>query len=157
MRKLYLIAVICTLLITTFHCAGADIIKRESRLRDIDGKVEVKLPGSDWALANPDMRITEGSKIRTGADSSAILNINGMAQTATVQIHENSELDLAELSADNGKDANSTLLNLHLGKLTIKVIKTAPDKTKFMVKTPTSMIDASEATFELTVDAMEDS
>lgn len=156
MRKFYLFMIIGALLGLNCDCAGADITKREARLLDLDGEVQVMLPGSGWVPASQNMALTDGSRIRTRANSSAILNVDGMAQTATVEIKENSELRLTELSADTEKDMKNTFLDLYLGKLTIKVIKTDPDKAKFRVKTPTSVIDVSGATFAVSVEAVED-
>jgi len=78
-----------------------------------------------------------------------------VAQTATVEVKKSSQVKLATL-LQNGQDATeTTLLDLSLGEILIKAKKLHSEKSKFEVKTPTSIVGVRGTTFSVTVEAVE--
>jgi hypothetical protein len=117
--------------------------------------VEVKIGAGRWAAAKTGMTLTQGDSIRTKAKSLAILDLDGQAKSAKVEVKENSLLNLAELAENKAEGAQKTLLDLSLGKILIKVQKLRQDKSKFEVKTPTSIVGVRGTTFSVAVEAIE--
>ena len=85
----------------------------------------------------------------------AILNLNGMGETAAVEINENSQLLLLELIQDKEEETQQTLLDLAIGKVLIRAQKLHSEKSKFEVKTPTSIVGVRGTTFAVEVEALD--
>jgi hypothetical protein len=141
------------LLISSF--ALAQETKRTATIIDIKGSVEVKTPKANWVPAKTGMVLTEGDIIKTKKNSHAILNLDGMAETATVEVKENSQLMLSQLLEDRATKTQSTLLDLALGEILIQARKLHSEKSKFEVKTPTSVVAVRGTTFSVAVEAVE--
>ena len=122
---------------------------------EINGKVEVKSLKGKWVVATLGMVLKEGDIIRSKKNSTALLNVNGKGQTATVQLKENSQLELAQLIVDKNKGTQKTLLDLALGEILIKAQKLHSADSAFEVKTPTSIVGVRGTTFEVSVEAVE--
>ena len=105
--------------------------------------------------ANVGMSLKQGDAIRTKANSKAILALDAEAETATVEVKQNSQLTLAELIANQAEGSESTLLDLALGEILIKAKKLHSEKSKFEVKTPTSIVGVRGTTFSVAVEAVE--
>lgn len=133
-----------------------ETVKREARFAEVDGIIEVMTPGSGWVSVSAGTIVMEGSRIRTKQESTAILNVDGKGETAVVEVKENSDLVFTQLSSDALKGTKTTFIDLYLGKLTIRVAKADPEKATFQVKTPTSILDVSGATFGVSVEAEPD-
>lgn len=143
--------IICAAFIASMAIA-ADTA-RVSKVLEVQGTVEVKAGSGPWMPASVDMELKQGDTIRTKANSFAVLNVDGMAQTATVEVKQNTEMELAELVANKEAMTQSTLLDLALGEVLIKAKKLHSDKSKFEVKTPTSIVGVRGTTFSVTVEA----
>lgn len=130
--------------------------KRTAAIIEVQGTVDVKTPSQDWAPAKSGMVLNEGDIIRTQKDSVAVVNMDGNGETATVEIKQGSQVKLAELIADKEAGTESTLLDLALGDVLIKARKLDSEKSKFEVKTPTSVVGVRGTTFSVSVEAMED-
>jgi hypothetical protein len=129
--------------------------KRTATIIELKGKVEVSISKGPWQAAKPDMVLNQGDVIRTKANSSVLLNVDGSAETATVEIKQNSQLRLLELLANEKERSQKTLLDLALGEILIKAKKLHSEKSSFEVKTPTSIIGVRGTTFSVTVEAVE--
>ena len=107
-----------------------------------------------WASATAMMVLNEGDTVRTGKGSWALLNINGNAQSATAELKENSQMPLLELAKDDDKMTRSTMLDLSAGEVMVKTKNIGGEKSKFEVKTPTSVIavQGGSASFSVTVE-----
>jgi len=128
---------------------------RIASITEIEGKVQVKLAGERWKAAEVGMVLKQKDAIRTRRNSTAVLNVNGNAQTAIVQMKENSHLSLAKLIEDAKKGSQKTLLDLSLGSILIKAQKLHSKKSSFEVKTPTSIVGVRGTTFSVIVEAIE--
>lgn len=149
-----LIIMVCALFVATMAIA-ADT-PRIAKILEAEGSVEVKSASGSWMPAAIGMEMKQGDMIRTRANSFALLNVDGMAQTATVEVKQNSELALAELTANIEAKTQSTLLDLALGEVLIKAKKLHSEKSKFEVKTPTSIVGVRGTTFSVAVEAQND-
>jgi len=129
--------------------------RRVATIAEITGTAEVKIGSGKWAPAKVGMSLTQGDTIRTKAKSMAILDLDGKARSAKVELKENSLLTLAELAENKAKDTQKTLLDLSLGKILIQVHKLRQDNSKFEVKTPTSIVGVRGTTFSVAVEAIE--
>lgn len=130
-------------------CYAKDV-SRTANISELKGTVEMKIAGGNWTTANLGAVLKEGDSIRTGKDSIAILNVEGM-ETATVEVKPDSQVKLAELIQDKEAKTQKTLLDLSLGEILIKVQKLHSPNSKFEVKTPTSIVGVRGTTFSVSV------
>jgi len=129
--------------------------RRVATIAEITGTAEVKIGSGKWAPAKAGMSLTQGDAIRTKINSIAILDLDGKARSAKVEMKENSLLTLAELAENKAENTQKTLLDLSLGKILIQVQKLRQDNSKFEVKTPTSVVGVRGTTFSVAVEAIE--
>jgi hypothetical protein len=129
--------------------------KRVATIAEVNGVVEVKIAKEAWKPAAAGMTLNEGDLIRTRKDSSALLNVDGKAEIATVEVKENTQLKLAQLLEDKEKATQTTLLDLTLGNILIKAKKLHSEKSSFEVKTPTSIVGVRGTTFAVSVETVE--
>ena len=134
--------------------AFSEEAKRSAKIISFKGKVEVRLVGKKFIPAETGMVLGEGDIIRTYLGSSAIVNLDGSGETATVEVKEGSQLMLAELIADAEKQTKNTLLDLAIGKVLIKAQKLHSEESRFEVKTPTSVVGVRGTTFAVEVEAL---
>ncbi|MBU1134212.1 MAG: FecR domain-containing protein [Candidatus Omnitrophica bacterium] len=149
--------IICILfLIVNFVSWGfTEDVKRVSKVIDVSGKVIVKPSGEKgWIPVQKGMIISEGDILKTKVNSWALLNLNGSGETATVEVEENSQLAFTELTKDD-QGVEKTFLDLALGKLLIEAKKLESEKSKFEVKTPTSIVGVRGTTFAIEVEAID--
>lgn len=151
--------VLCVLLLVIgiAVCAYTAEGKRTAKIISIDGSAEVKPAGqTNWSPASVDMVLSEGDTIKTDSKSFVLVNVNGIGQTATVEVKEGSELLLAELLLDQKSGAHRTMLDLASGEILIKAQKVRTEESKFEVKTPTSIVGVRGTTFAVKVEAVEE-
>ncbi len=129
--------------------------KRIATVSKIKGTVEVMTPQKTWIPAKVGMVLNQGDIIRTKKDSWALLNLDGAAETANLELKENSQLKLAELVENKKEATQTTLLDLALGEVLIKAKKLHSEKSRFEVKTPTSIVGVRGTTFSVSVEALE--
>jgi hypothetical protein len=101
------------------------------------------------------MVLSQGDIIRTKAGSLAVVELDGKGRTATVELKENGQLSLAKLLGDKEKGTRTTLLDLAVGEILIKAQKLHSEKSRFEVKTPTSIVAVRGTTFSVAVEAVE--
>lgn len=152
-----IIRLLCVIALIVGACspALAEEDKRIAAIAEVKGTVEVKTAQGKWIPAQLKMVLNQGDMIRTRKDSSALLNLDGMAQTATVEVKQNSQLRLAELVEDKKETVQTTLLDLALGEILIQAKKLHSEKARFEVKTPTSIVGVRGTTFAVSVEAVE--
>jgi len=140
----------------SFCAAGfAEEAPRVATIIEMNGKVDVRMGSGPWMPATVGMLLNQGDTVKTMSDSFAVLNVDGTAETASVEVKENSNLRLAMLVQDKEAATQNTLLDLSLGEILIKAKKLHSDKSKFEVKTPTSIVGVRGTTFSVTVEAVE--
>jgi len=118
--------------------------------------VQVRVMGQRrWASAESGMVLSEGDILRTKKNAWALVNLDGDGETATVTVQENSQLLISKLTKDEEENSQETLLDLGLGKILIEAEKLHSEKSKFEVKTPTSVVGVRGTTFAVEVEALE--
>lgn len=127
---------------------------REAMILDMDGGVSVRVSGGISMPAEIGMVLKQGDAIITSQGAFALVQIGGV-ETATVEVSENSRVMLSELLSNDADSSQSTLLDLAMGKVLIKAAKLHSDKSKFEVKTPTSVVGVRGTTFEVQVEGIE--
>lgn len=152
-----IVKLVCVLgFVLGVFCPGfAQQAKRIATVVEVKGVVEARVALKPWKPAEVGMALGEGDLIRTGKDSSAFLNLDGKAETATVQVKENTKLGLAQLLENKAKGTQTTLLDLALGNILIEAKKLHSEKSSFEVKTPTSIVGVRGTTFAVSVEAIE--
>lgn len=154
MRKIMILAVLI-LLAGSFSLLSAQTTTRTATVKEVSGKVEVKKMNKHWSPVVAGMVLEQGDVIRVMKNSSALLNVNGSGETATVEIKQNSQVVLVELIQDRAKGTESTFLDLSLGEVLIKAKKIHTSASKFEVKTPTSIVGVRGTVFSVAVEAAE--
>jgi hypothetical protein len=150
--------VVCILLMIGFVASAvfAKETNRTAKIISCSGNISVKTAGqSDWQPAVKGMVLNQGDMIKTGANSNARLNVDGMGEAATVDLFPNSNLTMAELVQDKDEGTERTLLDLAMGEVMVKAQKLYGDKSKFEVKTPTSVAGVRGTKFSVKVEALE--
>ena len=156
MKTLKILAVAVLITTTLAVIVFAASTPRTASVTEFRGAVEVRLGAQGkWLPAKTGMILTQGSAIRTKANSMAILELDGKAKTAKVEMKENSQLSFAELVEDKTQNTQKTLLDLSVGKVMIQVNKLRAANSKFEVKTPTSIVGVRGTTFAVAVEAVE--
>lgn len=139
-------------------CSGifAEEVKRTASVVEVSGDVSIKNPKDQaWQAAKAGDILNEGSYIKTGALSKAVLNIDGDGKTALVEVSEKSQFSFATLVKDNTSGIKKTLLDLAVGQVLIKAEKLDTPDSKFEVKTPTSVVGVRGTKFSVKVEALE--
>jgi hypothetical protein len=156
MMKILKVLLIAGIALAVCSMAIAAETKRTATISDMNGKVEVRMKqAKNWVEAKIGMAISEGDMIRTMAGSWVVLNVDGKAETATVEVKENSQLKMAQLLENKQASTQSTLLDLAMGEVLIKAKKLHSEKSKFEVKTPTSIVAVRGTTFSVAVKSVE--
>jgi len=127
---------------------------RTATILDMDGSVSVRLSGALSVPAEIGMEMGQGDAVITGADAFALVRLEGM-ETATVEVGENTKVLLSELLMNEAESSQTTLLDLAMGKILIKADKLHSEKSKFEIKTPTSVVGVRGTTFEVRVEGLE--
>jgi hypothetical protein len=143
------------LVLTISSSSMAQEAKRTAKITSLEGTVDVMTLKRAWKPASVGMVLNQSDVIRTKAKSSATINIDGTAETATVMVKEGSQLMLTDLTINKRDASQKTLLDLALGKILIKAKKIHSEKTSFEVKTPTSIVAVRGTTFSVSVEAVE--
>lgn len=154
MRLLKLVTIVILIfgLVLTGFCKET---KRVAKIVGLNGVVEVKTGRSTWRPAKIGMTLKQNDILRTSTNSWTRLNLNGKAETATIEVKENSQLLFRELIVDSAKHTQKTLLDLGLGKILIKAKKLHSKESRFEIKTPTSIVGVRGTTFSVEVEALE--
>jgi hypothetical protein len=156
MMKALKILLILGLVLAVCSTAIAADVKRTASISDMKGTVEVRTKqDKKWVGAKIGMPLSEGDMIRTMANSWVLLNVDGKVETATVEVKENSQLKMAQLLQNDKSSTQTTLLDLALGEVLIKAKKLHSEKSKFEVKTPTSIVAVRGTTFSVAVKSVE--
>lgn len=138
--------------LTTTACS--EQTGRTGRLLDMDGSVDVRMADGSMVPAEIGMELGQGDAIKTGAGSYALLRLDGV-ETATVEIDANSQILISQLFMDSVEGTQTTLLDLAVGKVLVKADKLQSDRSKFEVKTPTSVVGVRGTTFAVEVEGLD--
>ena len=151
--RLFTIAIIALLMCGLSVMADAAVTQRTATIIEMDGTAEIRTPDAkQWKAADLGMKLSEGATIRTESDSLVVLQLEGV-ETANVEIKERSVMKLAEFFEDKDEATQRTLLDLAIGEILITSKKLQSEKSKFEVKTPTSIVGVRGTTFSVSVEA----
>ncbi|NQT23403.1 MAG: FecR domain-containing protein [Candidatus Omnitrophica bacterium] len=154
--KIFKIFAIIVMVMCLAWAAYSQEIERAATIMDITGGASVKLSESEgWVTAEEGMILNQGNSVKTGPGSWVLLNVDGSAETAMVEINEDSELCLSELMKDDAKGTKKTLLDLAIGEIMITVEKIQDPKSKFEVRTPTSTVGVRGTKFAVQVNTLD--
>ncbi len=97
--------------------------------------------GKKWVPLKTGMKLPEGVKVSTGANSSAELRVNSINHTVTIK-----PLTMIQVFSKETKSTTDTHIGLKRGNITAKVPRDARVKTVFKVSTPiaTSSVRGTE-------------
>ncbi|MBU1784011.1 MAG: FecR domain-containing protein [Candidatus Omnitrophica bacterium] len=150
--RVFTIAIMALLMCGFAVAADAAVTQRTATIVEMEGTVEVQMPDAgQWMAANLGMELTEGCTVRTETDSLVVLQLHGV-DAANVEIKERSEMRLAEFFEDKDEATQRTLLDLAIGEILITSKKLQSEKSKFEVKTPTSIVGVRGTTFSVSVE-----
>ncbi len=155
MKKAIFALITIIVVVVSAQFVLAEEVLRTANVTEINGSAEVLQSDGSWKPATIGMVLGQGDSIRTTPSSWAILSIDGAAETATVEVKQNSELKLATLLKNDDESSQATLLDLSMGEILIKAKKLHSEKSKFEVKTPTSIVGVRGTTFSVAVEAVE--
>ena len=145
-------AILISLTVSSSYC---DETKRSAIVADIKGNVMVKLESSlPWTDAKVGDVLKEGSFIKTGEKSTAIIFVDAKNETAAVEMAEKSLLSFTTLVKESSTGMKKTLLDLSIGQILIKAEKLDTPDSKFEVKTPTSVVGVRGTKFSVKVEAL---
>lgn len=148
---------VLALIVSIASGAFSEELKRTGKIAMLEGRARVKRSGEKkWTQARLGMVLNEGDTIKTQANSWMLLNLDGTGETANIEIEEGSQLLFLELTKDEVKGTQQTLLDLAIGEILIKAQKIHSPESKFEVKTPTSVVGVRGTKFSVTVSALEE-
>jgi hypothetical protein len=140
-----------TALAATVCCEGS---ARTGRMLDMEGSVNVRTSDGVTVPAEIGMKLDQGDIVTTGADSFALVRLDGI-EVATVEIEADSQMLISELVMDSSDGTQNTLLDLAVGKVLVRTERLHSERSKFEVKTPTSVVGVRGTTFAVEVEALE--
>jgi hypothetical protein len=111
-------------------------------VREITGKVEVKLPGRDWQPAAVGMVVPRGAMVSTGFSSRLVLEL-GLSR---LTVNPLTRMLLDELVKKDS--TNTASLTLKVGKVNAVVKSAAGERTDFTLKGPASTAAVRGTQFE---------
>jgi hypothetical protein len=130
---------------------GAKKEKYSATLTDFKGKVSIQKPGEKlWLPVAKGMPLERLDRIKTGANSYAELLID---DGSLLRVGENTDVSLSELSADfKSKRIQSTVF-LHVGKLMAKIARFMNTRSRFKVRTVTTVAGVRGTAYVVEADA----
>jgi hypothetical protein len=122
---------------------------RYGTLKNPGKNVFVKSTDGEWKPAADGMVILPGDEVRTAADNSVEVLMDG-GKIGRVEVKEGSlfRIQTAEKDPETGDDR--TMLDLAIGKILVKV-ESLKGNSKFEVRTPTALTGVRGTVFEVTV------
>lgn len=126
------------------------LILRTGQITDMVGEVDIKRAGEDfWRRAASGLFISQSDMLKTG--QGAWVDIEFAKQDGKyfkLRLLDESELGFTKLESDSVSTVEDILLDLAIGDVLIKTDKLHL-KSKFRVRTPTSMIGVRGTCFEV--------
>ena len=152
--KILKATLICVMVIALASSCFAEIQTRSGKILEMKGKVNVAQIGGETVPAKVGMALHEGDILETKGDAWALIELEGI-EKSTVEIDQNSQLLLSKLELDTEEGSQNTMLDVAIGKILIKVAKLRHEKSKFEVKTPTSVVGVRGTEFAVEVEALD--
>lgn len=131
-------------------CEESRVILRTGQIIEIAGEVDIKKAGEEfWRKASTEMLLSQYDTIRTHPESSVDIEFSKKeGQYFKIRLRDESRLSFTKLEQDTKTTIEDILLDLAIGDVLIKTDK-LHRKSKFQVRTPTSMIGVRGTRFEV--------
>ena len=153
MKRLFVFLAIAAIFLMGTMPASAEETLRKATIKQLEGSAQVKLAGQEWQTAQIGMTLKQNDSIKTGDASWMLLQIDDGEGMSSVEIAKNSQLEIAILTKDAASGSRQTLLDLAIGEVVVQAQKLYDPKSKFEVKTPTSIAGARGTRFSVKVEA----
>ena len=142
----------CSILVVSIYtlfqsgCASGDTYRledgrsqsaAESRVEQVRGNVEYSENGSDWKDSYAGQAIVPGTRLRTGPDSEARVNL-GRQRGGWIRVLPGSVVIFERLEPATSNSEVGVILNLPKGQVVGDTARTVAGK-KILVKTPNGM------------------
>ena len=137
MKKCLGILILCIAVVSSLSAAVLT-----ATVTEVAGKVECKLPGTNWRAAKTGDVLPAGSLISTGFKSTAILK----TESATLTVKPVTRLTIEELIKSEG--TTKTQMFLMTGRVRAEVTPKEGEKADFKVKSPTATASVRGTGFE---------
>lgn len=126
------------------------IILRTGQIVNVAGEVDIKKAGGDlWIKASPELPVSQYDMLRTGEGSSVDIEFSKEdGKYFKIRLLDESQLSFTRVEFDSDSKIENILLDLAIGDVFIKTDK-LDHKSKFRVRTPTSMIGVKGTRFEV--------
>jgi len=138
MRKLIIITALIFLLTAPLFSQLQAVIK------EVSGKVEIRVPAKGWVSATEGMEISKGTIISTGFKSQTLLDLG----SSNLYVKQLTRMSLDELTQQEG--IVTTGLFLRVGKVKAKVKTAAGLQHNFTLKSPISTAAVRGTEFDYT-------
>ncbi|OGX11988.1 MAG: hypothetical protein A2351_07735 [Omnitrophica bacterium RIFOXYB12_FULL_50_7] len=126
---------------------------RVAEISNIQGSAWFRKSGTtEWKGAEKGMILLENDEIKTGENAKVEILLDTAGETGKLDLEANTQMRFDSMKKDSATADKTTLLNLALGKVMIKVEK-LQGSSSFQVKTPTSICGVRGTLFEVTVEA----
>jgi hypothetical protein len=122
---------------------------RYGTLKNPGKNVFIKCQGGEWQAATDGMVILPGDELRTAAQSSVEVLLDG-GKVGHLEIKEGSLFRINKAGIDPATGDKTTLLDLAVGKMLIQVEK-LKGNSRFEVRTPTALTGVRGTIFEIIV------
>lgn len=131
-------------------CEESRIILRTGQIVNMAGEVDIKKAGEDfWRKASMGLLLSQYDTIRTQPESSVDVEFSKKeGEYFKIRLRDESKLSFTRLEQDSRTTIEDILLDLAIGDVLIKTDK-LHKKSKFQVRTPTSMIGVRGTRFEV--------
>ncbi len=127
---------------------GSTTVAQAAMLAEVNGPVEVRLPGSDsWQVGTVGMLLRAGSEVRSGPGATAVLQYADGSQT---YVGENAQVELLELNGRRDGRASKVRL-VQSGGHTRHALAKGHDSI-VEVEAPGGVVGASSGDYEVDVD-----
>lgn len=123
---------------------------RAARITDFAGTVKILKGGGEKEFkAFKGMSLVEGDRIITGADSWVKLEIDGDKE---IKLGDNTQISMSELKGSIKNQDDRTGISLFSGKIWTRIKKALNVKSKYEIKTPTTVMGVRGTVFFAGVD-----
>jgi hypothetical protein len=139
------------MLLMNVNFSFAEQTMRVAELALVEGDVQVVTPQDEKKKGEVGMQLTEGYGLNTGAGGFVIVDIKGNTGTAKLEVKENTRLKFTELVEDKTAETQQTLLDMAIGEMLVTSQKVQSEKSKFEIKTPTSIAGIRGTKFTISV------
>lgn len=128
----------------------SSLAMRNGEITRLIGEVSIKKAGEDvWAKAFSGLSVSLYDMLKAGAGSWADIEFSkANGQYFKLRLREQSQITFTNLSVDRSSSEEDIMVDLAIGDILIRTEKLNP-KSKFVVRTPTSMIGVRGTSFEV--------